>query len=121
MSILGRGSMRDKAKEEELRNGEDPSYEHLKDSLHILVEAAAPFSNAKLGAGVAEVRKMLIPPVSLTLWFRAAYSSWPLAISRVVFYNDHPRFDYDCIKLYGWPIKILAWPAKPKALFLLWC
>ena len=67
MSILGRGSMRDKAKEEELRNGEDPSYEHLKDSLHILVEAAAPFSNAKLGAGVAEIRKMLIPPVSQSI------------------------------------------------------
>ena len=64
MSILGRGSMRDKAKEEELRNGDDATYEHLKDSLHILVEAAAPFSDAKLAAGVAEVRKMLIPPVS---------------------------------------------------------
>ena len=28
------------------------------------------------------------------------------------------KFDHDCIKLYRWPIKISARPAKPKALFL---
>lgn len=67
MSILGRGSMRDKGKEEELRNGTDPAYQHLKENLHIVIEATGPHSVAKLAAGVAEVRKMLIPAVSAAL------------------------------------------------------
>ena len=64
MSILGRGSMRDKQKEEELRNGDDPSYSHLKEDLHVLIEAVGPYSNLKVAAGLAEIKKMLIPPVS---------------------------------------------------------
>ena len=28
------------------------------------------------------------------------------------------KFDHNCMKSYRWPIKISAWPAKPKALFL---
>ena len=64
MSILGRGSVRDKAKEDELRNSNDPTYSHLKDNLHVLVEAVGPHSDLKICAGLAEVRKMLIPPVS---------------------------------------------------------
>lgn len=63
MSILGRGSMKDKGKEEQLRSSNDPSYEHLNDDLHILIDAHPPFSHAKLAAGVAEVKKMLIPLV----------------------------------------------------------
>lgn len=61
--------MRDKRKEEELRNGGDPKYEHLRDGLHVLVEAQGPFdvAQARRAAGVAEIRKMLLPPVS-DLW-----------------------------------------------------
>ena len=51
-------------KEEELRNSGDPTYAHLSDSLHVLVESIPPGAVQKLAAGVAEVRKMLIPPVS---------------------------------------------------------
>ena len=65
ISILGRGSIRDKKREEELRNSSEPGYEHLKDSLHILIEANPPFSNVKLAAGVAEMKKMLIPLVKV--------------------------------------------------------
>ena len=67
MSILGRSSMKDKQKEEELRNSDDPTHQHLKDDLHILIEANPPSSSQKLAAGVAEVRKMLIPPVSIEM------------------------------------------------------
>ena len=63
MSILGRGSIRDKAKEESLRTSNDPQYEHLNDDLHVLVEAQPPYSYVKLVAGLAEVKKMLIPLV----------------------------------------------------------
>lgn len=64
MSILGRGSMRDKQKEEELRGSSDPTYKHLTDDLHVLIEAIPPHTTHKIAAGVAEVRKMLIPVVS---------------------------------------------------------
>ena len=65
MSILGRTSMRDRKKEEELRNSDDPTHQHLKDDLHVLVQSEPPFSSSKLAAGVAEVKKMLIPLVSV--------------------------------------------------------
>lgn len=64
MSIVGRGSMRDRKKEEELRNSDDPTHDHLKDDLHVLIQAEPPYSDSKLAAGVAEVKKMLIPLVS---------------------------------------------------------
>lgn len=65
ISILGTGSMRDKRKEDELRNGGDAKYEHLRDQLHVLVEAQGPYdvAQARRAAGVAEIRKMLLPPV----------------------------------------------------------
>ena len=65
MTILGRGSVRDKKKEEELRESGDPAYAHLNDDLHILIEVNGLYSQYKLMAGVAEVRKMLIPNVSV--------------------------------------------------------
>lgn len=55
--------MRDKKKEEELRGSDDPTHLHLKDDLHVLVQSEPPYSNSKLAAGVAEVKKMLIPLV----------------------------------------------------------
>ncbi|XP_064382906.1 KH domain-containing, RNA-binding, signal transduction-associated protein 2-like isoform X2 [Halichondria panicea] len=63
ISILGRGSIKDRKREEELRNSNEPMYEHLKDDLHIQIEAMPPFANMKLAAGVSEIDKMLIPPV----------------------------------------------------------
>lgn len=64
MSILGRGSIRDKTKEEELRYSNDPAYEHLSDDLHVRVDAQPPYAHVKLAAGVAEIKKMMIPLVS---------------------------------------------------------
>ena len=61
--------MRDRQKEEELRGGDDPSYAHLKEDLHVLIEAVGPHSTLKVAAGLAEIRKMLIPPVSCTISF----------------------------------------------------
>ena len=92
MSILGRGSMRDRQKEEELRGGDDPSYAHLKEDLHVLIEAVGPHSTLKVAAGLAEIRKMLIPPVSYTMSFlfrlhyetvtclTSCFHNWPLPV-----------------------------------------
>lgn len=65
ISILGRGSIKDKSKEEEYRNSGKEMYAHLTDELHVLIESVPPNAVQKLAAGIAEVRKMLIPPVSV--------------------------------------------------------
>jgi len=63
ISILGRGSSRDKKKEEEFIESCDPKYEHLKEPLHILIRADAPKSQAhtQVAAALEEVQKYLIP------------------------------------------------------------
>ncbi|XP_032523920.2 KH domain-containing, RNA-binding, signal transduction-associated protein 2-like isoform X2 [Danaus plexippus] len=63
MAILGRGSMKDRKKEEELRNSLDPKYAHLSDELHVEVSALAPPAEAyaRIAYALAEVKKYLIP------------------------------------------------------------
>merc|ERR1712223_430465 len=41
MAVLGRGSMRNKQQEEELRNSTDPKHSHLKEELHVEITAFA--------------------------------------------------------------------------------
>ena len=45
MTVLGRGSMQDKLKEEELRNSDEPDYLHLNDDLHVLIVADPPYAS----------------------------------------------------------------------------
>ena len=63
MAVLGKGSMRDKAREEELRLSKDPKYLHLSEDLHVEVTAFAPPAEAyaRLSYALTEVRKYLIP------------------------------------------------------------
>ncbi|XP_048214405.1 KH domain-containing, RNA-binding, signal transduction-associated protein 3 [Perognathus longimembris pacificus] len=63
MSILGKGSMRDKAKEEELRKSGEAKYLHLNDDLHVLIEVFAPPAEAytRMGHALEEIKKFLIP------------------------------------------------------------
>lgn len=63
MAILGRGSMKDRKKEEELRAGMDPKYAHLADDLHVEVNANGPPAevHARIAYAMAELRKYLIP------------------------------------------------------------
>merc|ERR1712241_1440093 len=63
MAVLGRGSMRDKAKEEELRSSADPKYQHLHEDLHVEITAFAPpaEAHARVAFALTEVRKYLIP------------------------------------------------------------
>nr|KAG5711823.1 hypothetical protein BaRGS_023587 [Batillaria attramentaria] len=62
MSILGKGSMRDKQKEEELRK-EGGKFAHLNDELHVYVEVFAEMTDAytRLSHAVTELKKFLIP------------------------------------------------------------
>ncbi|KAF7202167.1 KH domain-containing, RNA-binding, signal transduction-associated protein 1a [Nothobranchius furzeri] len=63
ISVLGRGSMRDKNKEEELRKGGEAKYAHLSMELHVFIEVTAPIPEAYLHMAHAmdEVKKFLIP------------------------------------------------------------
>lgn len=66
MVILGKGSMRDRMKEEELRSLNDPKYGHLHKELHIEVSTIAPPSEAyaRIAYALTEVRKYLIPDMN---------------------------------------------------------
>ncbi|XP_063040654.1 KH domain-containing, RNA-binding, signal transduction-associated protein 1a isoform X1 [Engraulis encrasicolus] len=63
ISVLGRGSMRDKNKEEELRKGGEPKYAHLAMDLHVFVEVFAPIPEAylRMAHAMEEVKKFLVP------------------------------------------------------------
>lgn len=63
MTVLGRNSMRDHAKEEELRNSGNPKYAHLSRDLHVEISTVAPPSEAyhRLAYALAEIRKFMIP------------------------------------------------------------
>lgn len=62
LSILGRGSMRDKNKEEELRK-EGGKYAHLNEELHLMVECFAERLDAysRLAHALSEVKKFMVP------------------------------------------------------------
>ncbi|XP_024916930.1 KH domain-containing, RNA-binding, signal transduction-associated protein 2 isoform X1 [Cynoglossus semilaevis] len=63
MSILGKGSMRDKDKEEELRNSGEAKYAHLSNDLHVLIEVFAPPGEAysRMSHALEEIKKFLVP------------------------------------------------------------
>ena len=58
MAVLGRGSMRNKQQEEELRNSTDPKHSHLNEELHVEITAfASPAeAHARLAFALTEVR-----------------------------------------------------------------
>ncbi|XP_034051086.1 KH domain-containing, RNA-binding, signal transduction-associated protein 1a isoform X2 [Thalassophryne amazonica] len=63
ISVLGKGSMRDKNKEEELRNGGEAKYAHLSLELHVFIEVMAPIPEAylRMAHAMDEVKKFLTP------------------------------------------------------------
>eukprot|EP00064_Thunnus_orientalis_P010322 superscaffoldBa00001390_g10348 len=63
ISVLGKGSMRDKSKEEGLRKGGEPKYAHLSMELHVFIEVFAPVPEAylRMAHAMEEVKKFLFP------------------------------------------------------------
>ncbi|CAG5121264.1 unnamed protein product, partial [Candidula unifasciata] len=63
--VMGRGSMREKDKEEELRK-EGGKYAHLNEDLHVLVECYAEITDGynRLALALAELKKFLIPEMT---------------------------------------------------------
>ncbi|BFZ16816.1 hypothetical protein BsWGS_19855 [Bradybaena similaris] len=62
MAIMGRGSMREKEKEEELRK-EGGKYAHLNEELHVLVECYTEMTDGyyRLAAALTELKKFIVP------------------------------------------------------------
>ncbi|RUS73830.1 hypothetical protein EGW08_018398 [Elysia chlorotica] len=65
MAIMGKGSMRDKEKEEELRK-QGGKYSHLNDDLHVLVECYTESVDGyhRIAAAMMELKKYLIPEIN---------------------------------------------------------
>ncbi|KAF3833571.1 hypothetical protein F7725_024775 [Dissostichus mawsoni] len=63
ISVLGKGSMRDKSKEEGLRKAGEPKYSHLSLELHVFIEVFAPVPEAylRMAHAMEEVKKFLFP------------------------------------------------------------
>ncbi|XP_065077292.1 branchpoint-bridging protein-like isoform X2 [Ochlerotatus camptorhynchus] len=63
MAVLGKGSMRDRKKEEELRLSGDPRYSHLSEDLHVEISTytAPAEAHARIAYALAEVRRFLVP------------------------------------------------------------
>lgn len=63
MAVMGRGSMKDRNREENFRQSLDPKYGHLNDDLHVEISALAPAAeaHARIAYALAEVRKYLTP------------------------------------------------------------
>lgn len=63
MAVQGKGCIKDKKKEEDLRQSNDPKYAHLNEPLHIDIVALAPpaEAHARIAFALAEVRKYLSP------------------------------------------------------------
>lgn len=79
--ILGRGSTRDRAKEQELLQSGDPQFAHYGGPLHVKIETtAAPATAYTRVAGVLEVLSQLLVPV---LTFFQVFFEW--AVKLVVF------------------------------------
>lgn len=63
IAIKGRSSIRDRGKEEQLRNSGDPRYAHLQKDLFLEVSTVATPAEcyARIAYALAEIRKYLIP------------------------------------------------------------
>lgn len=63
ISILGQGSTRDKEKEEELAQSDDPKHAHFKEPLHVFIQVEAPKSEGhlRIADALEEIKNALLP------------------------------------------------------------
>lgn len=63
ISVFGKGSMRDKSKEEDMRKSGEQKYAHLSMDLHVFIEVMAPIPECylRMAHAMDEVKKHLVP------------------------------------------------------------
>ena len=69
MAVLGRGSMRNKQQEDELRNSTDPKHGHLKEDLHVEITAFASPAEAYARLAFA-LTQVIVKEGESTLFFQ---------------------------------------------------
>ncbi|KAK9693606.1 KH domain [Popillia japonica] len=99
MAVLGRGSMKDRHKEEELRASGDPKFQHLSEELHVEISAfATPAeAHARIAYALAEVRRFLVP------------TNNPVRNTAIGYPEKRPHDTR--IQLFGWRVK----PIPPRS------
>ncbi|KFB41780.1 hypothetical protein ZHAS_00009436 [Anopheles sinensis] len=82
MAVLGKGSMRDRKKEEELRLSGDPRYAHLSEDLHVEISTytAPAEAHARIAYALAEVRRFLVPVREPSSVHNVTH--WPVGLAR---------------------------------------
>jgi len=63
VSILGKGSSKDRSKEAELLKSDDPEHAHLKEPVHVVISAKGPKVNAhrKMAAALRALNRFMVP------------------------------------------------------------
>lgn len=122
MAVLGRGSMRDRRKEEELRASGDSRYAHLYEDLHVEIStfAAPAEAHARIAYALAEVRRFLVP-VSLKEYpnpspkpFAGSALSQLCAVLATLLANWLCGY-FRCCKLLKWPRRRRLLKVAPEA------
>jgi len=64
LGIFGKGSMKDKKKEQELADSDEAEHAHLKEPLHVLIDIKAPRAAAhrRMSEALLEIYKFMAPP-----------------------------------------------------------
>merc|ERR1712080_686250 len=64
LGIFGKGSMKDKKKEQELADSDEAEHAHLKEPLHVLIDIKAPRAAAhrRMSEALVEIYKFMAPP-----------------------------------------------------------
>jgi len=63
VSILGKGSSKDRSKEAELLKSEDPEHQHLKEPIHVIISSKGPrvVAHRKMAAALRGLSRFLVP------------------------------------------------------------
>ena len=63
ISILGKGSTKDKVREEELSKSDDPEHAHFKEPLHVIISVKAPkiVAHRRIAAALKELNHYMVP------------------------------------------------------------
>merc|ERR1712080_344454 len=79
LAILGKGSMKDKKKEEELADSDEAEHAHLKEPLHVLIDIKAPRAAAhrRMSQALLEIYKFMAPPEARGNQMQQQYNDGP--------------------------------------------
>ncbi|VDM29473.1 unnamed protein product [Toxocara canis] len=100
--VLGRGSTKDRAKEQELLNSGDLQYAHYGGPLHVKIETIAPAHVAyKRVAGVLEALSSTLQPVNFVWLSGFSFIYCWTSVLRAFYLHDGANVEEKYVKLNG--------------------